>query len=60
MQRDKINKRGIELEEIFLDAKNIPGFGRENLEGRVENPIKNKIFIHIMKSIKKWIINTFI
>ncbi|MDO8523574.1 MAG: penicillin-binding transpeptidase domain-containing protein [bacterium] len=45
--RYKKNKRGIEVEEIFLDAKNMPGYHKENLEGRVENPIKSKIFAHL-------------
>src|SRR3989344_938426 len=43
----KKNKRGIEIEEIFLDAKNIPGYHKENMEGAIENPVKNKIFLYI-------------
>lgn len=43
----KKNKRGIELEEIFLDAKNIPGYHKEDLEGTIENPIKSRIFIRM-------------
>ena len=41
----KKNRRGIEFEEIFLDAANMPGYHKENLEGSIENPIKNKIFL---------------
>ncbi len=32
------------MEEIFLDAKNMPGYHKENLEGKVENPIKSGVF----------------
>src|SRR3989338_8697104 len=41
----KKNSREIEFEEIFLDAANMPGYHRENLEGSIENPIKNRIFL---------------
>ena len=41
----KKNSREIEFEEIFLDAKNAPGYHRENLEGSIENPIKSGIFV---------------
>src|SRR3990167_375545 len=41
----KKNRRGIEFQEIFLDAANMPGYHKENLEGSIENPIKNKIFL---------------
>lgn len=43
----KKNRRGIELEEIFLDAKNIPGYHKENLEGMIENPVKSKVFLSL-------------
>ena len=47
--RYKKNKRAeeIEVEEIFLDSKNMPGYHKENLEGRVENPVKSRIFTHL-------------
>lgn len=38
------DKREIEIDEIFLDQKNAPGFHKENLEGVIENPIKKEIF----------------
>ena len=38
------NNKEIEVDEIFLDQKNTPGFHQENMEGMLENPIKNKIF----------------
>src|SRR3989344_7940135 len=41
----KKNRREIEFEEIFLDAANMPGYHKENLEGAIENQIKNKIFL---------------
>ena len=42
--RRKNNNREIEVDEIFLDQKNAPGFHQENMEGVLENPIKNRIF----------------
>lgn len=40
----KRDKREIEIDEIFLDEKNAPGFHKENLEGMIENPVKKEIF----------------
>ncbi len=42
--RRKNNNREIEVDEIFLDKKNAPGFHQESMEGVLENPIKSKIF----------------
>ena len=38
------NNKEIEIDEIFLDQKNAPGFHQENMEGMLENPIKSRIF----------------
>ena len=38
------DKREIEIDEIFLDQKNAPGFHKENLEGVIENPVKKELF----------------
>ncbi|QQG42368.1 MAG: hypothetical protein HYW15_02550 [Candidatus Giovannonibacteria bacterium] len=38
------DKREIEIDEIFLDQKNSPGFRKENLEGMIENPVKKEMF----------------
>src|SRR3989339_2100740 len=38
------NNKEIEVDEIFPDQKNAPGFHQESMEGMLENPIQNKIF----------------
>lgn len=43
--RKKINHKDLEIDEIFLDHRNAPGFHRENMEGAIENPIKKEIFL---------------
>lgn len=40
----KRNNREIEIDEIFLDQKNAPGFHQESMEGMLENPVTNQIF----------------
>ncbi|KKT59744.1 hypothetical protein A3G55_03575 [Candidatus Giovannonibacteria bacterium RIFCSPLOWO2_12_FULL_44_25] len=42
--RKKNNSREIEIDEIFLDHMNAPGFHKENMEGMIENPIKRRVF----------------
>jgi len=41
---DKFSFSNITPDEIFLDSKNIPGFDRHQMEGRVEKPIKTDVF----------------
>lgn len=44
--RKKINykEKEIEIDEIFMDHANAPGFHHETMEGAIENPIKRGIF----------------
>ncbi|OGF63258.1 hypothetical protein A2926_02885 [Candidatus Giovannonibacteria bacterium RIFCSPLOWO2_01_FULL_44_40] len=39
------NHREIEIDEIFSDRRNAPGFHQENMEGAIENPIKKEVFL---------------
>src|SRR3989344_5671026 len=39
------NKKSVDIDEIFLDVRNAPGYHSENLEGVLEKPISSKIFI---------------
>lgn len=45
--RKRKNRENIEIDEIFLDSRNTPGFNKEGLEGSIENPIKEKSLIII-------------
>ncbi len=48
MFRQNYNKKtNIELDEILIDTKNIPGYNRENLEGIIERPINERTFMII-------------
>ncbi len=38
------NKKTIDIDEIFMDVKNFPGYHAENLEGVLEKPITTKVF----------------
>ena len=40
----KTHTDNIDIEEVFLDGRNILGYHRENLEGALERPITKKIF----------------
>ena len=35
--------REIDPDEIFLDAKNLPGFNKDQFEGRIEKPIGKSV-----------------
>ena len=39
------NKKQIDIDEVFMDVRNIPGYHRENFEGMLENPIGKNVFI---------------
>ncbi len=43
----KNKKNNIDVDEIFMDAQNIPGFHTENFEGTIEKPIKKNVFLYI-------------
>ncbi len=43
--RKKKNSYSSDLDEIFLDARNIPGYHQESWEGVLEEPIKNRSLI---------------
>lgn len=44
MSFQKNKKRRIDVDEIFMDAENIPGYHRESLEGMLEYPIEKRVF----------------
>ncbi len=46
-RKRKIQKKEIYLDEIFLDAKNIPQFDTYQMEGRIEKPIRKKSFLAV-------------
>ncbi len=39
------NKNHIDIDEVFMDVHNIPGYHRENFEGMLENPIGKNVFV---------------
>lgn len=41
----KKSKKAVEFDEIFLDSSNIPSFNYGRMEGRIELPINNRVFI---------------
>ena len=45
MRISKHKQDNIEVDEIFLDSANLPGYDRENLEGTLENPIRKSFFL---------------
>ena len=38
------NNKSIDVDEVFMDVRNIPGYHRENFEGMLENPIGKRMF----------------
>ncbi len=55
LKKNKLGKASsfVEADEIFLDSKNLPGFDRQQFEGRIEKPISKRavIFLGIMFTI---------
>lgn len=43
-KKRKYIHRGVDPDEIFLDAKNLPDFDTQQFEGRIEHPISKKTF----------------
>lgn len=46
-RKNKKKTRGIDFDEILMDARNIPGYHRDSFEGVLENPIKKNVFIFL-------------
>src|SRR3989344_5073081 len=37
----------VDMDEILMDVRNIPGYHRESFEGALESPIKKNVFIFL-------------
>ncbi|MBI2023351.1 hypothetical protein HYT01_02185 [Candidatus Giovannonibacteria bacterium] len=47
MRLRRKNSDFLEVDEIFLDSYNSPGYNRENFEGSLEEPIKKNVFLYV-------------
>ncbi|MFZ2831896.1 MAG: penicillin-binding transpeptidase domain-containing protein [Minisyncoccia bacterium] len=44
----KMQSRDIDPDEIFLDSKNLPGFDKDQFEGRIERPISQNSLLGVL------------
>ena len=47
LRKNRMSTNSVEADEIFLDAKNIQNFDRQQFEGRIEKPISKKAILFL-------------